>query len=66
LGEIKRTGISIDDLKTVGEKISTIPEFFTLNPTIKKIYEQRKKSIETGEGIDFGTAEGLAYGSLLA
>ncbi len=42
-----------------------IPSTFNIHPTIKKIYELRKKSIEIGEGIDFGTAESLAFGSLL-
>lgn len=65
LGEIKRTGIKNETLISIGEKISFVPESFNINPTIKKIYEQRKKSIETGEGIDFGTAESLAFGSLL-
>ena len=37
----------------------------TLNPVIKKIYAQRVKSIESGQGIDFATAESLAFGSLL-
>ena len=42
-----------------------MPGTFTLNPTIKKIYDVRRKSIETGENMDFGTAESLAFGSLL-
>ena len=65
LGEIKRTGISVDDLRSIGQKIAHVPDNFNINPTIRKIYEQRKKSVETGEGIDFGTAESLAFGSLL-
>ena len=32
---------------------------------IKKIYEQRRESIESGVGIDFATAESLAFGTLL-
>lgn len=48
LGEINKTGINADDLKFIGQKISTVPDTFTLNPTIKKIYEARKKSAETG------------------
>lgn len=32
---------------------------------IKKIYDQRKESIEAGTGIDFATAESLAFGMLL-
>lgn len=32
---------------------------------IHKIYHARRLSIESGEGIDFGTAEALAFGTLL-
>ena len=36
-----------------------------MHPIIKKIYDQRRESIENGTGIDFATAESLAFGSLL-
>jgi 2-oxoglutarate dehydrogenase E1 component len=65
LGEIKRTGINNETLRQVGEKITSIPDSFSIHPNIKKIYDLRRKSIETGEGIDIGTAEALAFGSLL-
>ena len=65
LGEIKRTGLSKECLQEIGAEITKIPEDFTLNSQIKKIYDARNKAIETGEGIDFGTAESLAFGSLL-
>jgi 2-oxoglutarate dehydrogenase E1 component len=40
----------------VGVALTHIPKDFNIHPQIKKIYEARKQSIETGEGIDFGTA----------
>lgn len=45
LGYIKRTGINRETLSEIGKKITFIPETFTLNPIIKKIYGQRQKSI---------------------
>ncbi len=48
--------MSSEDLKLIGEKITNIPSDFNLHPTIKKIYEQRRKTVEEGTGIDFGTA----------
>ena len=36
-----------------------------MHPTLKKIYEQRKKCFESGTGLDFAMAESLAFGSLL-
>lgn len=65
LGEVKRTGLSSESLKEVGSAITRIPQEFNIHPQIKKIYDVRRQSIETGEGIDFGTAEALAFGSLL-
>lgn len=52
-------------MKSIGAKITTLPSDLEVHPTIKKIYEQRVKSIEEGKGIDFATAESLAFGSLL-
>ena len=65
LGEIKNTGVPKEELKKVGEAIVHLPESFTPHHSIKKIYDARKKAIETGEGIDFALAEGLAFGTLL-
>merc|ERR1719236_347377 len=42
-----------------------IPEGFNIHRKIKKIYDNRRKCIETGEGIDWGTAEALAFATLL-
>ena len=52
-------------MKEIGKKLTDIPPGFNIHPQLKKIYEARRKSIETGEGIDFGTAEALAFASLL-
>jgi 2-oxoglutarate dehydrogenase E1 component len=65
LGEIKRTGLSAESLREVGTELTRVPAGFSIHPQIKKIYDARRQSIETGEGIDFGTAEALAFGSLL-
>ena len=45
--------------------MTQIPENFTLHPTIRKIYDQRKSAFESGSGLDFAMAESLAFGSLL-
>lgn len=52
-------------LKTVGKAITTLPENFTPHRAVKKIYENRAQMIETGEGIDWGCAEALAFATLL-
>ncbi len=58
------TGVSMAVLKTIGEKITAIPPDFNIHRTIQRFLDNRKKMIETGEGIDWATAEALAFGSL--
>ncbi len=67
LGKDKRGASGVDDklLKALGKKISTIPLGFSVHRTIKKIFDLRNQSIEKEVGIDWSTAESLAFGSLL-
>ncbi len=62
---IRETGVEIDVLKNIGKIVSNVPEGFTLHRQMKKIFKGREATIEAGEGIDWGTAEALAFGSLL-
>jgi len=66
-GKDKRgiTGVSIEKIKKIGEKITTIPKEFNPHPTIKKIFENKKKMFLTGKGFDWATAEQLAFATLL-
>ena len=59
------TSVSTIDLKLIGNAITTIPENIQVNKKLARIVEARKKAIDTGEGIDWSTAEHLAFGSLL-
>jgi len=59
------TGSDLDKLRKISEKINTIPSEFNVHKTISKIFENRKKSVLSGMGIDWSTAESLAFGSLL-
>lgn len=65
MGKLSYTGLNMDVLKKIGERITHIPENFNANSTIKKIYDQRRNSIATEGVVDFATAEALAFGSLL-
>ncbi len=60
-----KTGVDLGALKEVGYKITAIPESFTAHKTIIRIMARRRKMIEDGRGIDWATAEALAYGTLL-
>jgi hypothetical protein len=50
----------------VGYAITRLPEDFTPHKQIKRVYEQRRKMVETGEGVDWAMAEALAFGTLLS
>ena len=59
------TGVDMKTLKEIADKISTIPARITVHPGVKKVYENRKKVAETGEGADWAMGEALAFGALL-
>jgi 2-oxoglutarate dehydrogenase E1 component len=59
------TGLPLEELREIGKKITTVPQGFTVHKTIQRFLDHRAKSIETGEGLDWSTAEALAFSSLL-
>ena len=59
------TGVAIEALRAIGKKITVIPPDFQVHKTIQRFLDNRAKAIETGEGIDWATAEALAFCSLL-
>jgi len=66
-GEARRgdTDVDLKSLKEIGLKLTEIPEGFNAHRTIRRLLEAKRKMIETGEGIDWATAEALAFGALL-
>ena len=59
------SGVNAEKLRIISEKINKIPAEINIHKTIKKILELRRKSVESGQGIDWSSAEALAFGSLL-
>jgi 2-oxoglutarate dehydrogenase E1 component len=59
------TGVDLVHLKSIGAKITVVPAGFHLHRTIQRFLDARRKAIETGEGIDWSTAEALAFCTLL-
>ncbi|ODN72264.1 2-oxoglutarate dehydrogenase E1 component [Methylobrevis pamukkalensis] len=60
-----QSGVSVDTLREIGGKLSRVPEGFKVHRTIQRFLDARAKAIETGEGIDWATAESLAFGTLV-
>ena len=59
------TSISKSDFKNIGSKVTSYPESLNIHKTLARIFGNRKNMIDSGEGVDWATAEALAFGSLL-
>jgi 2-oxoglutarate dehydrogenase E1 component len=59
-----RTGSTMAELKEIGAKLCEVPSGFNVHKTILRFLDNRRKAIETGEGIDWATAEALAFATL--
>ena len=59
------TGVAVATLKDIGAKITSVPEGFNVHRTVARFLEHRRKTMEAGAGIDWATAEALAFCSLL-
>ena len=59
------TGADIKILQEISNKINTVPQEKNIHKTIIKILDSRRQKVEQGVGIDWATAEALAFGSLL-
>ena len=62
---IRETGVDEARLKEIGTKICAFPPTLQVHKQLQKIIQARMDTIVRGEGIDWGTAEALAFGTLL-
>src|SRR5580704_10243207 len=53
-------------LREVGRGLVTVPEGFHLNRKVARLLDAKREAIESGENIDWATAEALAIGTLCA
>lgn len=58
------TGVDVEILKKIGDKIASAPDGFHVHRNLKRILAGRKKTIDEGKNIDWSTAEALAFGTL--
>ncbi|MHC8510258.1 MAG: 2-oxoglutarate dehydrogenase E1 component [Rhodospirillales bacterium] len=66
-GDARRgaTGVPVERLREVGAALSRVPDNIHANSKITRQLENKRKMIESGEGVDWATAEALAFGTLL-
>jgi 2-oxoglutarate dehydrogenase E1 component len=60
-----QTGVELARLRQIGERITAVPEGFNIHKTILRFLDNRRAAIESGDAIDWSTAEALAFASLL-
>jgi 2-oxoglutarate dehydrogenase E1 component len=58
------TGVPADKLRAVGRKLTKLPDGFAAHPKVAQFLDARRTAIESGDGIDWATAEALAIASL--
>ncbi len=59
------TAVKEKDLKRIGKVITNVPDGFNVNKKLMRVLDAKDKMLKTGEGFDWATAEGLAFGTLL-
>jgi 2-oxoglutarate dehydrogenase E1 component len=60
-----RTAEDEDTLRHLINVLTTVPEGFHLHKTLQRQLDRKRETLESGTGIDWATAEALAFGSLL-
>jgi len=59
------TAIEPKLFESLGRTLTTVPEDHTIHKTLQRVLDAKKEMFETGEGLDWATAEALAFGSLV-
>ena len=60
-----QTGVELDKIFKISEKINKVDGKFNLHKTIQKILNNRQKCISDKKNIDWSNAESLAFATLL-
>ncbi len=59
------TAVAPSQLQSIGDAITTAPAGFALHPKLAKLLEHRREMGRGDRAVDWGTAELLAFGSLI-
>ena len=59
------TAVPLERLREIGLKLTAIPESVDAHKTLRRVMEGRREAVASGHGLDWSTAESLAFGSLL-
>jgi 2-oxoglutarate dehydrogenase E1 component len=64
--ESVRTAVDLPTLRSLGKKLTTLPDGFTLHPRVAQVISNREKMLAGNLPLDWGCAETLAYATLLS
>lgn len=59
------TGVELATLESIGQTLCGVPTGFAVHSRLAAVLKAKNKAITEKDGIDWGTAEALAFGSLL-
>ncbi len=59
------TGISIEQIQDLGERLTAYPADFHIHPKVKRLLDQRAEMARGKRAVDYAMAEALAFGSLV-
>ncbi len=60
------TGVPLAELVRIGERITTVPEGFTLHPLVSKLLNDRRSMVRGEHKLDWGMGEHLAFATLVS
>ncbi|NLC37521.1 MAG: 2-oxoglutarate dehydrogenase E1 component, partial [Alcaligenaceae bacterium] len=60
------TAVPLSELTRIGEKLTTVPEGFTVHPLVKRLLNDRRAMARGEARVDWGMAEHLAFATLVA
>ena len=53
-------------LRSVGEALTRVPDTHRIHRTLRRVLDARQRALQAASGLDWATAEALAFGTLLA
>jgi 2-oxoglutarate dehydrogenase E1 component len=59
------TAVPDDQYDRLAKLLTTVPDGLTIHKTLGRVIDAKKKALDDGQGIDWATAEALAFGSLV-
>lgn len=60
------TGVPLAELTRIGEKLTTVPEGFTVHSLVNKLLNDRRNMARGEQNVDWGMGEHLAFATLVA